>query len=63
MLEQRILERVRRVELKLGVDPSHYEPGAQPTGTPATTGAEAGPATGKDPAAEPPDSEREPLKA
>ncbi|MEA2309057.1 MAG: hypothetical protein QOI65_1343 [Thermoleophilaceae bacterium] len=51
VLQQRILERVRRVELQLGVEPSHYEPGAtgeqrqrqqQPT-----TGAEAGPATGK----------------
>jgi hypothetical protein len=63
VLQQRILERVRRVELKLGVDPSHYEPGAEPTGRPVTTGAEAGPATGKGPAAEPPDSEREPLKA
>ena len=25
---QRIFERVRRVELELGVPPSHYEPGA-----------------------------------
>ena len=63
VLQQRILERVRRVELKLGVDPSHYEPGAEPTGRPATTGADAGPATGKGPADESPDSEREPLKA
>ena len=45
--QQRILERVRRVELQLGVKPSHYEPGAQPTGQEATTGADAGPATGK----------------
>jgi hypothetical protein len=28
VLQQRILERVRRVELQLGVEPSHYEPGA-----------------------------------
>jgi hypothetical protein len=28
MLSQRTLERVRRIELQLGVDPSHYEPGA-----------------------------------
>src|SRR3954447_26237400 len=27
-LQQRTLERVRRVELQLGVEPSHYEPGA-----------------------------------
>ena len=45
--QQRILERVRRVELQLGVKPSHYEPGARPTGQAATTGADAGPATGK----------------
>ena len=29
---QRIFERVRRVELELGVPPSHYEPGAGATG-------------------------------
>ena len=29
---QRIFERVRRIELELGVPPSHYEPGA-PTPT------------------------------
>jgi hypothetical protein len=28
-LQQRTLERVRRVELQLGVEPSHYEPGEQ----------------------------------
>jgi hypothetical protein len=47
ILQQRILERVRRVELQLGVEPSHYEPGAKPTGQPPTTGAAAGRATGK----------------
>ena len=47
VVQQRILERVRRVELQLGVEPSHYEPGAQETGQDATTGADAGPATGK----------------
>jgi glycosyltransferase involved in cell wall biosynthesis len=47
ILQQRVLERVRRVELHLGVEPSHYEPGAKPTGQEATTGARAGPATGK----------------
>jgi len=43
--QQRTLERVRRVELQLGVAPSHYEPGAPRggAGRPATTGADAGP--------------------
>jgi glycosyltransferase involved in cell wall biosynthesis len=39
---QRTFERVRRIELELGVPPSHYEPGVQPTGHEATTGAKAG---------------------
>jgi hypothetical protein len=39
---QRTFERVRRIELELGVPPSHYEPGARPTGHEATTGAQAG---------------------
>ena len=47
VLSQRTLERVRRVELQLGVAPSHYEPGARDTGQPATTGAASGEATGK----------------
>ena len=47
VLQQRVLERVRRVELHLGVKPSHYEPGAKATGQAPTTGADAGPATGK----------------
>jgi glycosyltransferase involved in cell wall biosynthesis len=47
VLQQRVLERVRRVELHLGVKPSHYEPGAAETGQPPTTGAQAGGATGK----------------
>jgi hypothetical protein len=47
VIQQRVLERVRRVELHLGVEPSHYEPGATETGQPATTGAQAGRATGK----------------
>ena len=41
---QRIFERVRRVELELGVPPSHYEPGSPraaasrpPARTPAAT--------------------------
>ena len=47
VLQQRILERVRRVELQVGVEPSHYEPGAEGGGQRATTGAQAGRATGK----------------
>jgi glycosyltransferase involved in cell wall biosynthesis len=42
VLTQRTLERVRRIELRLGVEPSHYEPGAHDTGQRATTGAGAG---------------------
>jgi glycosyltransferase involved in cell wall biosynthesis len=40
---QRVFERVRRVELELGVEPSHYEPGAGESGHPVTTGAHAAP--------------------
>jgi glycosyltransferase involved in cell wall biosynthesis len=47
VLQQRVLERVRRVELQLGVEPSHYEPGAGEQKQKPTTGAQAGPATGK----------------
>src|SRR5688572_12504027 len=43
LVQQRILERVRRVELQLGVEPSHYEPGASESGQEATTGARAPP--------------------
>src|SRR5215210_2000966 len=40
---QRIFERVRRIELELGVPPSHYEPGTPAAGQePTTTGAKAG---------------------
>ena len=46
VLQQRILERVRRVELHLGVEPSHYEPGASETGQ-AHHRARSGRATGK----------------
>ena len=31
-LSQRTFERVRRIELQLGVEPSHYEPGAPAPG-------------------------------
>jgi glycosyltransferase involved in cell wall biosynthesis len=47
-LQQRTLERVRRVELQLGVQPSHYEPGTESkVAAEPTTGVDAGPATGK----------------
>lgn len=46
-LTHRLLEHTRRVELQLGVEPSHYEPGERPTGHDKTTGADAGAATGK----------------
>jgi glycosyltransferase involved in cell wall biosynthesis len=39
---QRVFERVRRIELHLDIPPSHYEPGAGPTGHAPTTGARAG---------------------
>ncbi len=42
IMSQRIFERVRRIELELKIPPSHYEPGAHPTGQPPTTGANAG---------------------
>jgi glycosyltransferase involved in cell wall biosynthesis len=45
-MTQRVYERVRRIELQLGVEPSHYEPG-QHTERGATTGAGSGGATGK----------------
>ena len=39
VLQQRVLERVRRVELQLGVAPSHYEPGQVDTPASALNGA------------------------
>jgi glycosyltransferase involved in cell wall biosynthesis len=47
IIQQRTLERVRRVELQLGVEPSHYEPGAEGGARRPTTGADSGRATGK----------------
>jgi glycosyltransferase involved in cell wall biosynthesis len=46
-MAQRTFERVRRIELQLGVAPSHYEPGGPGGPHSATTGADAGAATGK----------------
>jgi glycosyltransferase involved in cell wall biosynthesis len=45
VLAQRTFERVRRIELQLGIAPSHYEPGSLTSGRARTTGAEAGPRT------------------
>ena len=39
---QRTFERVRRIELELGVPPSHYEPGSAESGREPTTGAHSG---------------------
>jgi glycosyltransferase involved in cell wall biosynthesis len=50
-ISQRTFERVRRIELQLGVEPSHYEPGSVAPGT----GAAAAP--GGDPNSEAPDRE------
>ena len=47
VMTQRVFERVRRVELQLGVEPSHYEPGPPGSSRSKTTGADAGGATGK----------------
>ncbi len=43
IMTQRTFERVRRIELQLGIPPSHYEPGASTTGQGPTTGAHAAP--------------------
>jgi glycosyltransferase involved in cell wall biosynthesis len=42
IMSQRVFERVRRIELQLGVPPSHYEPGATGRGRAPTTGVDAG---------------------
>jgi len=42
IIMQRVFERIRRVELELGVPPSHYEPGATGAEPEPTTGARAG---------------------
>jgi glycosyltransferase involved in cell wall biosynthesis len=41
-LSQRTFERVRRIELQLGVEPSHYEPGAARDGTDGARGRRTG---------------------
>ena len=38
VITQRVFERVRRVELTLGIEPSHYEVGAPPPGAPSEPG-------------------------
>ena len=55
-MSQRTFERVRRIELQLGVEPSHYEPGAQPARGDAT-GAAAGGGGGRGPDDKEPDRE------
>jgi len=52
VINQRTLERVRRIELKLGIEPSHYEPGARAGQQAPTTGAGAGPSPEDEPTAE-----------
>ena len=42
VMAQRTFEKVRRIELELGIPPSHYEPGQPTSGQPPTTGAHAG---------------------
>jgi len=44
---QRVFERVRRIELELGVEPSHYEPGGPESTHGPTTGARAAPHRGR----------------
>src|SRR4051794_6665320 len=44
---QRVFERVRRVELELGVEPSHYEPGNPTSEHPVPTGVHAAPHRGR----------------
>jgi hypothetical protein len=53
---QRTFERVRRIELKLGVEPSHYEPGGGSGQAVAGGGDDDPPADGGEPS---PASERE----
>ncbi len=48
VMAQRTYEKIRRIELELGVPPSHYEPGAKPTGQEPTTGAGAAPTSPDD---------------
>ena len=67
-LSQRTFERVRRIELQLGIEPSHYEPGPGPGGAPGAGGADFDPPAGgaPDPGPDPPrgggtSSERETL--
>ena len=41
-ISQRTFERVRRIELQLGVEPSHYEPGGAPRAAGSKTEAPGG---------------------
>jgi glycosyltransferase involved in cell wall biosynthesis len=59
-LSQRTFERVRRIELQLGIEPSHYEPGA-PADAKRRAGGSAAPGAGTVPAGGDP-SDREALE-
>jgi hypothetical protein len=64
VMTQRTFERVRRIELQLGVEPSHYEEGGAPASpasqTPPAGGGEGpnAPKDGKDPPAQNPPSQQ-----
>jgi hypothetical protein len=51
-LSQRTFERVRRIELQLGIEPSHYEPGA-PASRPGAAATRPDPSAPRAGAAEP----------
>jgi hypothetical protein len=51
VMTQKTYERVRRIELQLGVSPSHYEPGASATGQASAPAGESGAPAGGVPAA------------
>jgi glycosyltransferase involved in cell wall biosynthesis len=55
-LSQRTFERVRRIELQLGVQPSHYEPGAAAMPRPLSTDGNGAPDPAPDPSPEPVDA-------
>ncbi|HTA12096.1 MAG TPA: glycosyltransferase family 2 protein [Solirubrobacteraceae bacterium] len=66
VMTQRTFERVRRIELQLGVEPSHYEPGGAPSTSPGSpTPASPAPSAGAtaDPAADGQTAEREAVRA
>jgi glycosyltransferase involved in cell wall biosynthesis len=58
---QRVFERTRRIELKLGVEPSHYEPGAPRNKSGAVALPEGAPPDAGTPATEAATGERDPV--